>query len=609
MWVVLLGYFFVHTFFSDSVGYSISTTIRLVDAYLLYLLFYSLAERNLTKVFASLVMFVGAVATLASFVCLLAPSFVRWLPQMNLLYATYGHNQLADLLLFCIPLTMEDWIPTQTVINKLLLVLFLIGLAVSFARGAWVLLLMYFVYLLLTKQRLDSFKKTVVWICVGAFTGLLLLSFLLTVLFSHAQLLQNGEWMYRQLIKPSVYEQRLPYWEQAFAGIQINSIIGSGPGTFLLISKKYQINPNEYSWFSHNFFLDQLVEVGLIGAILWGIFFVVQARLLRKECSSPLVMSIVLTLLYSCVEYNLNFLAIWVLFWSTLGWITGVGQDQKESRSRPSLFVLGGISVLFVFSLVSSIGVVATMNHKSDVAFLSMPFSADTAIISLENHEKSATVIPQNDISLLLFFHAKNPEVLYALARYYVAIHQPAAAMRWYEATIQQDPKNFIYQQEYLQLLIQNTLFLQASLETRQFSVNLLPGKLWGEVNGLPLRSADFTPAWSPVFIEKITSNPTDLYFAKLYYLLGNNVLSHNSELTKQLWTLARDIYPDMGLLYHELASLEFYDFHDAAAAQKIIASCMKVPHAALHCRQILPDFSNVPPPGYVAGDIIQYHE
>ena len=207
----------------------------------------------------------------------------------------------------------------------------------------------------------------------------------------------------------------------------------------------------------------------------------------------------------------------------------------------------------------------------------------------------------------VLFLHKKNSEILSAVGKQYETLKQLDIAIRLYDAAIRHDPKNFEYQQEYLRLIFENGLFSQAGTSIKQFSLNMLPNSLHNKINSVPLTSPALITAWPSIAINTLESNPPDLYFAKLYYVLGLNILSQDPGLTKSLWQMAKGIYPDMGLLHHELASLELYVFHNLPKAQKIISTCMQLPHAALHCKQLKVDLSNIPIPGYVANDIWDY--
>ncbi|MBI3385639.1 hypothetical protein HY031_00990, partial [Candidatus Gottesmanbacteria bacterium] len=102
-WLALIGYYIARTIASDSVGYSITATMRIIDAYLVYTLFYSIASLRALRLFVYGIVGVACVAVGAAALLLLAPDIATQLPSMNLLYGTYRHNHLADVLVFALP--------------------------------------------------------------------------------------------------------------------------------------------------------------------------------------------------------------------------------------------------------------------------------------------------------------------------------------------------------------------------------------------------------------------------------------------------------------------------------------------------------------------------
>ncbi len=283
-WATLLGYCVVRALFSDSVGYSLSTVVRLFDAYLIYCLFYSLADKKHTRLLdlGVIITIICVAATMVSFGCLLFPQLVQSFPQMNLLYATYGHNQLAGLLLFGIPLVTGVGGPIPAWCKKIVLLLLLSGIFLSFARGAWILLAVYFAFLFITKRLDGKFNISIAIVFMGSVAVLLFTMFLLAPRFTLVPSTRINYWLYKQTIKPSIYENRIQYWLQALRAIGERPIFGSGPGTFYLQSKRFQSVPLSYSWFAHSFVLEQFVEVGLVGIVLWGILFTIQWRALTR---------------------------------------------------------------------------------------------------------------------------------------------------------------------------------------------------------------------------------------------------------------------------------------------------------------------------------------
>ncbi len=580
VWILLLGYCVSRSIFSDSVGYSVSAAVRLFDAYLVYRLFYLIADKQHTRHVSLGIVIIGVVGSIASFGCLLFPRFVSWLPQMNLLYATYGHNELAGLLLFCIPMVVAGKTPLPSWCKKAVFVLFLLSFVFSFARGAWILLAAYLAFLFFTKRLTGKFYLSTSIVFVGAAAGLLVFMSFLASPRVHVPSTLKNDWFYKQTIKHTVYESRIQYWVQAWMAIRERPIFGSGPGTFYLLSKRFQSNQNGYSWFAHNFVLEQFAELGVVGMLFWGVFFAVQWRRLRRSRDSALLAGVILTFLYSFFEYNLNFLVIWLLFWSAIGWITG-SESIKTSSPRPSLLTAGGLVLLLVFSLFSVGEMIETVANKSDAASLFAPFIADVAETSLNKHAETGTPEPQQNLSLIVFFHKKNPEILYDLARASPASFAPS----FYGQAIVYDPQNTQYMSGFIEFLLKenNRVAVGALIET--FGERVLPEKSKPTAKQIPFTSPEMNTLYSSSLFKDVGSDGNTLeYLSKIYYFLGLAAVKKDPVLTERLWSLARDSAPDWGYFYVELASLSD-SLHNNTEAKLILRDCQTHVSAATECK------------------------
>lgn len=303
-WAALILYFVILIPFSDSAGHSITATIRLIEAYLIYVMFATIASETTIKWFTKGLLFVGVVATLASFVFFSLPSLARFLPPMNLLYASYGHNHLADLLLFVFPIAIiQPW---------LLLILFAVGMTLAFARGAWLLLIFYLLFLV-WRSKNRTMRR--VGLFIAAATTAVFLFVSLTSIRGIPQ-------------KPSLLEDgRWEYWRQAVEAIKERPLFGSGPGTFYLQSKRLQAAPSSYSWFAHSFPLQTTVETGVVGLVMFLFLF---WNVFRKSKRSPLLWGTVLVLAYSLYEFTLDYAVMWLLLWAVFGALTKMNtQTQK----------------------------------------------------------------------------------------------------------------------------------------------------------------------------------------------------------------------------------------------------------------------------------------
>ena len=393
-WMALLFYYVVVTPFSDSAGYSITATVRLIEAYLVYIMFATVSSERATSLFTKGLLFVGVVTTLASFVFFLVPSWVSFLPPMNLLYATHGHNHLAGLLLFVFPVAIGLVDRKRNVGTIGILVLFVIGLILTFARGVWVLLVLYLIFIYL-KNKSPYLKKVAL---VGA--TILVVVFIALSLLSRngvgTALTQKTPPLARLIQKPSLLaDGRWEYWRQAVEAIKERPLFGSGPGTFYLQSKRLQAAPSSYSWFAHSLPLETVVEVGVVG---FSLFLVLLYLVFRRANTNPLLWGTILVFMYSFYEFTLDYSSMWLLVWAALGVLTKHGAQTpirlKINAGVPAAAL--GILVLFYLSAIGSLGASALDNKT--LAFFLAPYNMEIV--------KETRVL-----SVATAFHNANPEI------------------------------------------------------------------------------------------------------------------------------------------------------------------------------------------------------
>lgn len=341
-WAALILYYIVRTLFSDSVGFSVTATVRILEAYLLYILFYTISSERMVGFFEKCLIVVGAVAIIASWVFIAFPSLAGFLPLMNLLYASYGHNHLADLLLPIFPLIIAQIQYKPSKLSWFLLLFYTAGMILTFARGAWIVLIGYFIYVFLySRGEIFTRYKRAILIVLFSFVCLFIGTSLYSRQFSDATKPTN--WLMRQLIKPSFADDgRLKYWKQAVLAIRERPWFGGGPGTFYLQSKRLQEAPASFSWFAHSFPLQSFVELGILGALPLFVLIslhiheavkIIHERATRVNESRGFVLSlawgVLLSFLYSFYEFNLDYLVLWLLFWVACGLV--IGYKEKAS--------------------------------------------------------------------------------------------------------------------------------------------------------------------------------------------------------------------------------------------------------------------------------------
>ncbi|MBI5620172.1 O-antigen ligase family protein [Candidatus Gottesmanbacteria bacterium] len=404
-WTALIVYSIILIPFSDSAGYSISAIIRLLEGCLIYMMFVALSRdsrsheltdsgNHAVELFTKGLLLAGAVATLASFVFLFFPSLARLLPPMNLLYANYGHNHLADLLLFVFPIAIGLVEKKRGTASVGLLAFFTIGMILTFARGAWILLVVY-LFFVVVRSKNATMKRAGLFV-----VSAIIAAFLAVSLVSVSALAQStglvGQ-LVRQAQKPTFFEDnRREYWRQAAEAIKERPFFGGGPGTFYLQSRRLQSAPNSWSWFAHSLPLQIAVETGLVGA---GMFFFLIFILFQKaKKDNALLWGSGLVLAYASYEFTLDYASVWIPLCATLGALAC--HEEHKRNKRQTMMVSGALTILGAFYVLSLGSMAATVVNNKKLAFYLAPHDAKAAR-ETEGQEKAAR-----------FFHQKNPEVL-----------------------------------------------------------------------------------------------------------------------------------------------------------------------------------------------------
>lgn len=589
-WAAFILYYIIRTLFSDSVGYSVTATARILEAYLLYILFYTISSERMVGFFEKCLIVVGAVAIIASWVFIAFPSLAGFLPLMNLLYATYGHNHLADFLLPIFPLVVFTVQKKPLGTSWFLFVFYVMGMLATFARGAWLMVAVYLLYAAVWHYKVFSFKYKAVIIAVGV-VFFFLAGTLVYPTRVPSGIPHSSTWIARQLAKPSLLQDiRFKYWRQALLAINERPWFGSGPGTFYLQSLRWQDAPNSFSWFAHSFLLEQLVEVGLIGTALLTIVIFTCGFLLTRQRSwvnsNTLLWGCGLIFFYSLYEFNLDYLVLWVLFWSTLGLLMGRIRVDGHGHGALTKLLLGWLFVFYISSVGSS--VVASMNQTT--AFLLAPYSSDLTIASLRETLKKGIRLTSSQKSMVLLFHKKNPGVTFELAQIEEKMGETVEAENLYKETVDLDTQNTMYYSRYFSYLVKQNNTNNLARELRRTSFKRVPVVYHDVINKIDFQSPYLVIAYKGDIFEK----PRNL--SVIYYLLGVSVMKDDIWLTYWLWHLARDVYPDFGTFHVELASVEHYFFHNQQEAEAILTSCLQYPSPAQECGDYLQD--GVPPPG-----------
>lgn len=593
LWILALGYYIVHTFFSASVGYSIHTTVRLIDAYILFRLAYSLAEEKTIHVFSRMLLVFGIVASAAAAIVFFVSGVGYALPSVNLLSINNGHNHLADILILLLPIVLTLKSPINRYVSAGIL---LTGLLFSFARGAWLVALVYGTYLIVTRT-----KRRFIWGILAVVWTLLVYA-----IFMHGFQPEiffmgfSGPLLPKTLI---FNDGRLEYWRQAAHAIAEYPLFGSGPGTFYIQSKHFQDTALHYSWYAHNYILELVVEVGFAGTIIifllaWQIVqgILHWARGVRGHmdaASSALMWSIFLTVLYSCIEFNLNYMCVWVILWFTAGLLYGRGRFTAQHRltvfSNAALFY-GCALLLGTYIIYSEISTGLVWMNRAEQAYALAPYDGPLVNLYIQQKGVSHTLLTDRDISLIRFFHKYDPEVLLSAA----TVAPPVQARMLYIDGLKYDPQNSEAQLKYLRVLLEQNDWVGVGPQL-QFVIRMNLSKvLSDQVGKINFSDTVMTAHYTQnVTRPLLTARDVAGGIQQFSYMLGLSLMDTHPVITKELWSLAAGISPEWSYFHIELASLDQYVFNDAGAARRDLQYCQKYTRAASHCNamshQVLP--------------------
>ncbi len=326
-WLAFLVFTLISVIFSASQIFSIPAFFQILAIFLFFTLFLLTAREERLKISFGLVITVGLSLSLVSFYYLL-PWVAKPAVGMNLIYASYGHNHLADVLLLSLPLALGLFLTTKSrravILLSLLILLYIVALVLTFSRGAFLVLPpMVLLMILLAKPKLVS-QKFLSWLLILLPIGLICLIgvFSLSQTGLEAKLAQPQNWLVKQLVKPEFQAKRIEYWQQALEGFVAKPLTGFGWGTFELVTLRFQRTTAGWSNYTHNFYLQVLAEAGIFAFLgflsFLGPVFYESWQLLKRNRGDPLILggsaAILASSLHSFLDFDWHFPAVFLLF-------------------------------------------------------------------------------------------------------------------------------------------------------------------------------------------------------------------------------------------------------------------------------------------------------
>lgn len=585
-WVVFGAAFVLSSWGSIDIARSVWAGLRFLLAYEILLLFSSFPPTPTRRTFLLGTVFLGVVASVGSMVFLLRPGTHALLPTMNLLHATFGHNHLSDLLVFVFPALLAlPALGAGTLWATSIGIIVFVAFALTFSRGGLILLGLYFLF----KRR----RTPTLGIMSAILAGIILMIAVFSFAPTGAAGWMKNTWIGRQVIKPSIVQDgRRHYFQQALQSFAEKPLLGSGPGTFSLASRRLQTKPTSFSWFAHSLPLEMLSEMGIVGLLsLSVIIFYVLSLALRalreaqdkKQGSivAAIYSSLLLVLIYSLFEFTLNFSVLWALWWAGAGVVIARPEGERP-RPTPTSSPLPALALATILTSFLGGTFLSAFSQHAPLALRLAPYSSQVVRNVLSHSEWFG----EDELGLILFFHRGDPDMLLTLIQEGGAPTIGVARKKeLFEMLLVRDPRNERAHELYARFLITTKNNEELAAWTSAYTKYFLPQGLARVAPTLSSSEAALAAPSIGLLFDSYMVH--ELRFAIVYYLAGLASKDTNPTRTAQLWTFARASASSWSYFYLEEASLLEYALGDHERAQSVLAQCQQSPEAAAHCKEV----------------------
>jgi len=325
--------------FSSSLSLSVPAFFQLLALWLLFNLSRVIIKTSVDLKIALWAVFLAGIGLSFLSFWYLLPFTQKPFSVLNLVSLQYGHNHLAEYLPFVLLPLIALFLSSkkkQKLFFGFLMVFFFLVMLLTFSRTTF-LFFPFIAFFLVSqlKTRNQKGKRLVMLLALISIIVLLIIFYFSSTHLGQ-QILQNHSknFFAKKLVKPITYEDRPNYWREAWLGFLERPISGWGWGTFRLVALRFQSFPSSWSWYTHNFYLQTLVEVGIFGFLVLLAFLSKafhQAFLVISKEKDPLLMGVfgglVLSACQSILDFGWHFPAIALTFLVLLG---GLSDEKVE---------------------------------------------------------------------------------------------------------------------------------------------------------------------------------------------------------------------------------------------------------------------------------------
>lgn len=591
LWILFLLSAGISSVLSWSPAYSIPSFMRLLVAFVWFRRISCIQNTELTTLIRGLAL--GMIVLVPLMVsALLFPQFALRLPPLNLFFAPAGHLPVVYIAVPLLPILYIVALRRQSTMLWVGFGATILAILGSFSRGGLLLLTIFLLGMTILQGKHLGFVKA-----FGILSGALVL--LTFVLLSSTRPLPAPTMFKQYLTKEKITsDSRRSYREQAEDAFHRSPFFGTGPGTFILVSKQFAKAPELISTSAHNIFLQMLAEYGMTGTLLFASLMAYAAfctMVLFKHrqpfaiIRASFFVSLLLTALLGAVEQNMDRYAVFLLFSVALGVLATGEQRGKHLSGR--LVHLTALTLIALY-LTSWVASDVTLAARADqLSFYLAPYRYQRSVAFLAT--KPQPLSPGNQ-RLFSILYPRDPEIDAVFASYQTGEGDRIA---WYKKAIAEDPTNTSWGLGYLGSLLRVRNVPLLCQELRRFAQSPYLDCL---------RSTFATLVTDGTFASSLAWLTPNDGKAKFFYKLGLDFLGIGDEQSAIiLWAKARDIAPNWGYYHVELASLIAQHNQTANAAVPTLLSCLANGYARTQCEGYLHDLAALPPPGSLADAIM----
>ena len=386
--------------------------------FLVFIFFYNF-KSEAERIIKSVIVMATVIFVAGFLLKVLFPNFflIKNLParEFNLFFSfyTYAHNHLGDFLGLSLILMFVGLVKNIRKVSLASFFALVVLFLYSFSRSAYMALLLAISIFVLQfrSRRVIILFSTVLFLVVAFF---FLISSPYGKLFN--------------LPQKNLFDSRKNYWQQGIQAIKEKPIFGFGMGNFGYASQKYRSNYYVFSETSHNFFLDTVVENGLLATIPLIIFFILVLLSVWRRQSIFSLLFFYLFIIFQ-TDYIYKMYSVMVLFMI----LAAVVYEEKNETESTTIF---GIITLFLYVVLQMIMIshIFIKNNRFELAIQSYPLNklAYPSLIQkkVQTGDSVGAIITANQYGTIA---PDDENVVRTLAETYLALGNKKKALLYFE--------------------------------------------------------------------------------------------------------------------------------------------------------------------------------